>query len=145
MVDEIKKSRAQDLNERLGAFTRSNEVDGGKRQVDQWIAVLAAAESAAKAAKNAKPRLFQVNYRIKQGKDQTRGSSDQRRDALVAMLESLKPSEKHASTSTWIVRLYIERANTVLDLLKGPLASSDFLAVAQIDKNRASVGDAKLE
>lgn len=145
MVDEIKKSRAQDVNERLGAFMRSNEVDGGKRQLDQWVAALAAAESAAKAAKNAKPRLFQVNYRIKQVKDQTKGSSDQRRDALVAMLESLKPSEKHASTSSWIIRLYIERANTVLNLLKGPLASSDFLAVAQIDKNRASVGDAKLE
>jgi len=145
MVDEIKKSLAQDVNERLSALMGSNEVDGRKRQVDQWIAALAAAESTAKAEQNARPRLFQVNYRIKQIKDQTKGSSDQRRDALVGMLESLKPSEKHASTSTWIIRLYIERAEAVLDLLKGPMASSDFLAVAQISSNRASIGDAKLE
>lgn len=147
MVDTSKKTKAESITEQLAALAEASgrEVGDPKHQVDQWIAALAAADAAAAAELNSKPRLYQINYRIKDATSKTKGTAEQRRTALVAMIESLEPPEKHASTSTWIVRLHIKKAATALDLLKAPVASFDYLAIAQIDSNRAKFGNANLE
>ncbi|SCX28604.1 hypothetical protein DSM25558_4515 [Agrobacterium sp. DSM 25558] len=147
MADTGTTTKAESLLEKMAALVEAAdaEAERRKRQVDQAIAALAAAETAAKAELNSKRRLYQINYRIKDVKVKTKGTADQRRTALVAMIESLKPSENHTSTSTWIVRLHIKKAATVLGLLKGPVSSFDYLAVAQIDSNRAKFGDANLQ
>lgn len=125
MADGTRKAQSQTLNEKLAALLEvsTDDVANRRRQIAQWIDALVAAEAAAKTAPDAKRRLFQATYRIKEVKDPVKGTADQRREALVAILESLKPAEKHISTSTWIIRLHIEQAQAVTDLLAGPLGS----------------------
>lgn len=117
-----------------------------RQQIEGWIRALKAAESAAKAKPNAKRRLYQVNYRVDQTDSDQKGESGGRREALVELLKSLSPVERHQSTSGWIVWLFIEHATDVANLLAPPLdAKRDFLAVAELTSNRTVFGDAKLK
>jgi hypothetical protein len=118
-------------------------------KVQRWIAALLAAEKAAKAeaARNgSKPRLYLVSYRVKEEDAEARGTADQRRSALIRILDSLVRKEKHLSTSTWIVRLHMLDASDIICLLSPPLAPIDFLSVAQVSpRNRVTQGDANLK
>ncbi len=145
-MDTGKSNRATAITKALSALEEASRTEAAarKREIDQWIAALAAAEVAAVKA-NTKSRSFQVNYRIKNSTSKKRGKAEQRRSALIALLESLKPAEKHTSTSTWIISLHIESAEKILDLLKGPVAPFDYLAIAEVGPNRAKFGDADLE
>lgn len=83
---------------------------------------------------------------MKEVTGKTKGTADQRRNTLVRLIEALAPREKHLSTSTWFVRVHIEDAERLADLLMPPLAKFDFLSVAQVSPtNRASRGDANLD
>lgn len=117
-----------------------------RQQIEGWISALKAAESSAKANPNAKRRLYQVNYRVHQTESASKGASAARRSALVEMLKSLSPVERHQSTSGWIIWLHIEHASDVANLLGQPLdVNRDFLAAAELTANRTTFGDAKLK
>jgi hypothetical protein len=116
------------------------------QQVGKWVADLKAQTSRAGTAPEAKLRLYQVNYRVDQRDSVGKGDEGSRRSALVEMLESLSPFEKHVSTSTWLVKSHIESAVDLANLLAPPLDTKiDFLAVAQVSSNRTMIGDARLE
>lgn len=133
-------SRAQSViakAEQSGDEARRHKIVG-------WIAALKTAEDAAKAKAGARKRIYQVNFRIKNITGTTTGTYDQRRGALVELLESLPVNEKHTSTSTWRMELHIEKATDLAKLLVAPLAKVDFLSVAEVTANRARFGDADL-
>lgn len=115
------------------------------KEVNAWIARLSAAERQAKAKPEAKQRLYQISYRVDQ-RESAKGKEGVRRSALVKLIDSMTPFDEHLSTSTWLVRSYIEKAVDLANLLTPPLDSRvDFLSVAQISANRTIFGDAKLK
>lgn len=114
-------------------------------QLNGWILALKAAEASARVAQLL-IRLRQANYRVKDEKSEAKGRYDQRRDALVAILQSLSPKELRPSTSNWIFQLHIADATAIANLLAPPLNTAvDFLSIAELTANRTIVGDAKLK
>lgn len=136
-------TRVGGLLRELGELTEEKK---RREKVDDWARALKAAEDRAKNAPNAKRRLYQVNYRVDHHDSDAKGSSGSRREALVEMLKSLSPVERHQSTSGWIVWLHIEKASDIAMLLAAPLdVKVDFLSVAELTANRTTFGDAKLK
>lgn len=116
------------------------------KEVARWVQRLAAAEQAAKAKPEAKVRLYQISYRVDQRESASKGKEGPRRSDLVKLIDSMTPFDEHVSTSTWLVRSYIESAVDLASLLTPQLDSRlDFLSVAQIGANRTIFGDAKLK
>jgi hypothetical protein len=121
-------------------------VTARSQQIGKWIALLRAEESKARTASGAKLRLYQVSYRVDHRDSTAKGGEDRRRSALVEILESLSPFEKHISTSTWLVKSHIISAVDLANLLAPPLdAKIDFLSVAELTPNRTKLGDAHLD
>jgi hypothetical protein len=122
-----------------------------RKRIDAWIEALSAAEATARAKvaadKKLFPRHFLINYRVGSEASATKGTETQRRGALVEIIESLTPVEKHLSTSTWLVQLNIQQAREIRDLLAGPLdAALDGLHVTHASKsNRAAFGKTDLK
>lgn len=117
-----------------------------RQEIEGWLKAIKAAEATAAGKPNAKRRLYQVNYRVAQTDSDEKGGSAGRREALTELLKSLAPVERHQSTSSWIVRLHVEQAIEVANLLTPPLdVKRDFLSVAELTANRAAFGDAKLK
>lgn len=125
--------------------------DARRKKIDAWIAALSAAEAAAQAKvaadEDLSPRHFLINYRVGSDASVSKGTEAQRRGALVEIIESLEPVEKHLSTSTWLVRFNIQRAREIRDLLSGPLdAALDGLHVTHASStNRAAFGTTDLK
>lgn len=122
-----------------------------RQETDASIKALAAAEAAARtmvaADEKLSPRYFLINYRVGSDVSATKGTEAQRRDALIEIIQSLKPVEKHLSTSTWLVRLNIQQAPKICDLLAGPLDGKlDGLHVTHASReNRAAFGTTELD
>ncbi len=127
----------------IQALTRA---DARRKRIDDWIKVLAEAEAAAAARPDAKRYAFLVTYRVG-NEDDEHGTEAQRRDAVIELIRSLGSAEEHAMTSSWVLRLHILSASTVLKLLCGPLSVAfDGLHVAQISySNRRIFGRVDLE
>jgi len=120
---------------------------GREKRVDECIQALQRAEAAA-VSKKLSLLTYQINYRVKGGGTTFgKGNANQRRDDLVAILRSLREREHHAATSTWIVRLRIPEAETIIEILSKPLElETDYLRVAQIvPENSRHRGDAELQ
>lgn len=93
-----------------------------QKQIDAWIQDLERENSAAKAGqKEPKRLLYSVNYRISDTDSKTKGGGNGRREAIRAILEALQPRERHISTSTYLISVYIQDANKLIDLLTPPL------------------------
>src|SRR5215213_4824789 len=115
--------------------------EGRQRDLRRWIAELKAAEDAARQSKDHPLRTYQVSYRIQRPSDDLlKGNANQRRDLLTELLRSLGDYEFHASTSTWIIKLHIPKAETITGLLAGPLDTTDYLRVAELNANRHHIG-----
>ncbi|RYE94457.1 MAG: hypothetical protein EOO77_44140 [Oxalobacteraceae bacterium] len=113
-------------------------------RIDKWKRSIAAAEAKAVAAK-LPARLYQANYRVADRKSEKQGNADERRSALVELIRSLAPKERHQGTSTWVFQLHIADAVDVANLLASPLdAGMDLLSVAEIGVNRTILGKMKL-
>ncbi len=140
-MEIIKLTRADRVVRELDETARKAH----RQQVDGWIRALKAAE--AKAVADKLPlRLYQANYRVEDEKSATKGSYDLRRGAVVELLKSLSPKERHPSTSTWIFQLHIADAPVIANLLAPPLDSAiDFLSVAELTANRTTIGSAGLK
>lgn len=128
------------------AIRRARQLVARGEQIDRWIKELEDAELSA-LAEECPAKRYLITYRCSEDGDGPRVfKRDDRREALVKIVESLKPVAKHSSTSAWIVELHIPQAGTVKDLLRGPLEpAADFLSVCEIvRKNCDSFGDANL-
>jgi hypothetical protein len=132
-------------------IVEAKPTDAGRRKrIDDWIEALFNAETVARAKAaadpNLKPRHFLINYRVGSENSAKMGTGADRRGALVEIIESLKPVEKHLSTSTWLVRLHIQEASDIRNHLIGPLdANLDGLHVTHASKtNRAAFGTSEL-
>jgi hypothetical protein len=115
--------------------------------VKRCIKELRDAEAAA-AAKKLPLLVYQVNYRVQgAGKAFGTANADQRREGLVAILRSLEDRELHAATSTWLAKLRIPSADTIIGILSKPLQlETDYIRVAEIDPdNSRHRGDADLQ
>lgn len=110
-------------------------------KVRPWKEALQAAEAAAAADSKNLRRVYQINYRVRQP-ETAKGTPNERRQALVDLIESLSPFETHKSTSTWLVALHIPDAPAIVGLLSPPLEiEHDFLHVAEVTENRHTFGD----
>lgn len=133
----------------IQAQKATNGVRRGR--IDAWIEALSKSEAAArrKAAADLKQtaRYFLINYRVAIDNSVAKGTEAERRSALVEIIESLKPVDKHLSTSTWLVRLHIQEATDIVNLLIGPLdAELDGLHVTRVSNtNRAAFGVTDLQ
>lgn len=113
-------------------------------RIDKWKRALSAAEAKAVAARLSR-RLYQANYRVADRKSEKQGNAGERRTALVELIRSLEPKERHQGTSTWVFELHIADAVDVANLLAAPLDSGmDLLSVAEIGANRTILGKMKL-
>lgn len=113
-------------------------------RIDRWKRSLAAAEAKAVAAR-LPARLYQANYRVADRKSEKQGEASERRGALVELIKSLAPKERHQGTSTWVFQLHIADATDVANLLAAPLdADIDLLSIAEIGANRTIFGKMKL-
>ncbi|MGC5796028.1 hypothetical protein [Sphingomonas sp. NFX23] len=112
-----------------------------RHKVASWIAALKSAEASAVKADH-KPVSYLINYRVSIDDSRKNGTEAERREGLTTILESMKPVDRHISTSTWLLRLHIQDAETVKDLLCGPLDGKiDGLHVSQVSpRNRAAFG-----
>jgi hypothetical protein len=137
---------------------RNIEIDEAKpaktirrKRIDAWISALSFAEAAAKqvvqGGEKLSPRYFLINCRIGIEPSANKGTDAQRRSALIEIIESMRPVEKHLSTSTWLVRLHIQTATQVRDFLTGPLdVELDGLHVTHSSRdNRAAFGTTDLQ
>ena len=123
---------------------RPGVADGRSRALVRMVAALDAAEAGARLEPGATRRLYQVNYRVGDGGSKLKGEPGVRRSYLVELIESRSPSERHLSTSTWLLRSFL-RAPALADLLSAPLdVSLDFLSVSLVGSDRATFGDAGL-
>jgi hypothetical protein len=110
-------------------------------KVRPWKEALQAAEATAASDPKNLRRTYQINYRVQQPQTE-KGTPNERRQAVVDLIEALSPFEEHQSTSTWLVALHIQDAPTIVDLLSAPLeAEHDFLHVAEVTENRKPFGD----
>lgn len=113
-------------------------------RIEKWKKALGAAEAKAVAAR-LPPKLYQANYRVADRKSGTKGEAGERRGALVELIKSLAPKERHQGTSTWVFELHIAEAVDVANLLAAPLDTGiDLLSIAEISTNRTIVGKMKL-
>lgn len=136
-----KPSRAMILVTKL----RPGVVEGRSPALVKMVAALDSAEAEACLAPGAARRAYLVNYRVGGATTQSKGPPDARRSDLVALIESRNPFEAHASTSSWIVRSFLEAAG-LLALLSAPLDKGhDFLLVARVGSDRAKFGDSGLK
>jgi hypothetical protein len=120
--------------------------DDRRTRMDGWIKAIADAEAAAAAQPDPKVYTFLVTYRVG-SEDVAQGTEAQRRSGVIELIRSIGSSEEHAMTSTWVIRLHIRSAATVLKLLSVSLdVHSDGLHVAQISyDNRKIFGRVDLE
>lgn len=117
-----------------------------EKNLREWTLALRIAEQAAARDPKAVLRSYQVNYRVGGSASVTKGTSDERRAAVIQLLRSINELEHHSSTSTWVIKLYIPAASTLVRLLGAPLERRwDFLNVVEITSNRDQLGDAKLQ
>ncbi len=113
-------------------------------RIEKWKKALGAAEAKAVAAR-LPARLYQANYRVADRKSGTQGEAGERRGALVDLIKSLAPKERHQGTSTWVFELHIADAVDVANLLAAPLNTEiDLLSIAEISTNRTIVGKMRL-
>ena len=113
-------------------------------RIDKWKRAIATAEAAAVTAK-LPVRLYQANYRVSDQKSEKLGDAGERRGALVELIRSLSPKERHQGTSTWVFQLHIADAVDVANLLSAPLdAAIDLLSIAEISGNRTIFGKMRL-
>lgn len=118
---------------------RYNEIVSERSQkLEHWKEELRAADLEAALVPGARQITYEVHYRI---------HDDERREEVVDLIRTFDDARKdHLSTSNWIILSFIEDAEKLVKMIGAPIdEAEDYLEVAEVSENRASLGYADLK
>ncbi len=97
-------------------------------------------------AGGAKSKRFLATFRISDTESAAKGTSDQRRDHLVARIKALNGVKHHVSTSAWSLLSYHATQDIVLKALEPAIdLALDHLEVVQTNPTSAKAGVSMLK
>jgi hypothetical protein len=125
------------------ANTKSPETHA--QRVARATKELTEAEALLKAG-GAKSKRFLATFRISDNDSAAKGTSDQRREHLVARVKALNGVKHHVSTSAWSLLSHRGTQDLVLKALEPAIdLALDYLEVVQTTPTSAKAGVSKLK